>query len=437
MPTVFERFTDQARDAIVQAREEARRLGDRTIDPGHMLVGLLAVDDSIGRSALTRLGVAAPPSEATRPLAAPAEPTDYIPFGPDTRAALEGALRESIAHGSRTITTGHLLLGIVAHRATGVDRTSPRVDPAPASVGLTAARLGLAAAGSDVDAVRAAVRQEHADGIGRETGGNGSPRIWRDLRLGPAPERLPGRYLGIPAMAVAIGWCAVLAVAIAGITWDETGPETFGVAFVLSTMGFGLIAAIRTKRAINKQLARAPLAFDPPEEVIAALARRGLTAQVRVPSGWRIRDRCYRWRSNAWIVLALRTIERPELCAFVVAHEVAHLVRNDRARQWAIAILGPAVLISAYITLDPRAWLIAFGGVIGYQVAIRWWTELACDRFAVRWTGAAAFRAWAKDHRTLLRQPQNRRWRRRIRRVFNLLTHPPLVLREAVHRRSA
>jgi len=154
---------------------------------------------------------------------------------------------------------------------------------------------------------------------------------------------------------------------------------------------------------------------------------------VRVQSGRSVRDRCYRRGSQAWIVLAPRTMARPRSAGFVVGHEVAHALRNDHARHRVVGTLAPATLLAGYITLDPRAWLIAFGGVLIFHVADRWWTELACDRFAARWAGAEALRAWADGHRALLRERQNRGWRR-LRRVRNLVKHPPLALRVALYR---
>jgi hypothetical protein len=422
---VFERFTDQARHAIVRAQVEARRLGDATIDPGHLLLGVVAVDRSIAQLALARLGVTADALREARSASGSASPDGHIPFDAGTKAALECALRESIADRSLTLTTGHLLLGVMGELPSAVRPAAPSVERSPTGAGLSVSTVDGAAV--DVEAVRAAVIEEHRAGRSPESAGP----VWRDLHLAPGPDRLP--WSSVPATVLAILWYAGLSAAILGLTWDEAGPEIFGTVFVASTVIYGLLVALVSRRGTAKHLAKLPVAFDPPPEVVAVLARRGLTGEIRLQSGRAVRDRCYRRGSNAWIVLAPRTMARPRLVGFVLAHEVAHALRNDHGRHRVVGTLAPATLVAGYITLDPWAWLIAFSGVIVFHVADRWWSELACDRFAVRWAGAAALRAWADDHRALLRERQNRGWRR-LRRVRNLLKHPPFALRVALYR---
>jgi hypothetical protein len=438
---VFERLTDQAREAVVRAQEEARRLGDGTIDPLHLLLGVLTVDGCIAQLALAGLGVTADAVRATRPPSGPVVSEGHLPFEDDTKAALECALRESITHRSRNLTTGHLLLGVIAHKPTAAPAPEPpavlsqgpiAVRPAVPGVHRAATGVGLtvttvAGVTVDVAAVRAAVWEEAKSGRGPESTGP----IWSDLDLGPAPDRLPRS--GVLATVVTILCFALLSAAVLGLTWDEAGPEIFGTGFVGAAVLFGLPAALAARRVTAKHVSRLPLALDPPPEVVAVLASRGLTAEIRVASGRFIRDRCYRRGSTAWIVLSPRTLARPRSAGFVMAHEVAHLLRNDHARYRVVATLALAVVMGSYLTLDLRAWLIGFGGVLGLQLVSRWRTELDCDAFAARWTSAEALRAWADDHRALLREPQNRRGRRR-RRVRNFMTHPPLALRVALRR---
>jgi len=54
---VFEHFTDAARRILVKAQEEARRLHDSSIDPEHLLLGLLREDGCIAAQALSDAGV--------------------------------------------------------------------------------------------------------------------------------------------------------------------------------------------------------------------------------------------------------------------------------------------------------------------------------------------------------------------------------------------
>jgi hypothetical protein len=426
---VFELFTDEAHQAIKRAAQEARRLGARMVDPGHLLLGLVTVNNSVAQLAMARLGVTAEALRASSPKSVSDGSEGSIPFRAETKAALECALREAVALGNRSLTTGHLLLG-VAHGVRIVDRTAADDERASADIGMTGS-------GTDVDAVRAAVLQEHANGSSPEIGGRPLTTAWSDLQMGPAPRRIPGRRSGIVATVAAIGWYAVLCAAIVDLTWDEIGPETFAAALVVFAGALGLTVALQRRRLLAKQLAKSPVALDPPEAVADVLARRGLTAKILVTPGPAVQDRCYRRGSTAWIMLAPRTVAAPQRLGFVVAHEVAHLLRDDHVRRRVRSVLGAALVLSAYLTLDPRAWLIAFGGVIGVELAIRWRTELACDAVAVRWVGPAALRAWADDHCALLRELPNRGVRRRLRRVRNLFTHPPLALRKAVHGRSA
>ena len=401
---MFELYTDEAHKAIRKAVQEARRVGASSVDPGHLLLGLVSVDNSVAQLAMARLGVTAEAVRATR-AASVAEPAEgSVPFRAETKAALESALREAIALGNRILTTGHLLLG-VAYGG---------VEPAP------------------TDAMRAAVLREHADGSSPEIGGRPLVTNWSDLSLGPAPQEIPARRSWLMAAMMAIGWYAVVFVAIIGLTWDEMGPETVGAAFVACAGILGLAGALYPRR-VARQLTKARVALDPPAEVAEVLARRGLTAQIRVSRGRGVWNGCIRRGSTAWILLTPDTLANPRRVGFVIAHEVAHLLRNDHARRRLDTPLGAALMLSAYVTFDPRAWLIGFGGVIVFQVATRWRSELASDAFAVRWVGVAALRAWANDHLALLRRAPNRGWRRRLRRARNYLTHPPMALRKAVH----
>jgi len=54
---MFERFTDRARQSVVLAQEEARRLGHTYIGTEHLLMGLLRETDGIAAQALRGLGI--------------------------------------------------------------------------------------------------------------------------------------------------------------------------------------------------------------------------------------------------------------------------------------------------------------------------------------------------------------------------------------------
>ncbi len=116
MNTVFERFSDRSRRVLVLAQEEARRLGSGHIGTEHLLLGLLSIGDGIAYTALDGFGVtlakarervqASPEADTTETFGSP-------PFTPETKRALEMALREALGLGNGSIDSGHLLLGLL------------------------------------------------------------------------------------------------------------------------------------------------------------------------------------------------------------------------------------------------------------------------------------------------------------------------------------
>lgn len=134
---MFERFTDPARRVVVLAQEEARRLGHATIGTEHLLIALLVDDEGEASHALpSHVSTAAVRTHveavAGRDQHAPA---GDIPFGPEAKEALMGALQEAEGLGHEHVGTGHLLLGLLRE-------------------GDGRACQALEALGADVDAVR-------------------------------------------------------------------------------------------------------------------------------------------------------------------------------------------------------------------------------------------------------------------------------------------
>jgi ATP-dependent Clp protease ATP-binding subunit ClpA len=169
---MFERFTKEARAAVVGAQEVARETSSRSIDTRHLLVVLaespgptcralresgidvetfaakaradlraggldgdalagLGIDlDAIRRQADAVFG----PNALER---AGRTPRGHIPFTPDAKKALELALREAIRLRQKSIRTGHILLGILRGESPG--------------------RALLLQAGVDLDALRTAL----------------------------------------------------------------------------------------------------------------------------------------------------------------------------------------------------------------------------------------------------------------------------------------
>ncbi len=174
---MFEKFTAQAREAVVAAQETARSSGAHAIDSRHLLLALLD-QDGVAPRALRQVGVEpatfagalraelesgldaaslasvgidldavrgradAVFGEGALERARRAPRKGHLPFAADGKKALELSLREAVRLHTRRIDGQALLLGLL--RGTG----------SPAEVALQRA---VTAAGSDVDALRAVV----------------------------------------------------------------------------------------------------------------------------------------------------------------------------------------------------------------------------------------------------------------------------------------
>jgi ATP-dependent Clp protease ATP-binding subunit ClpA len=179
---MFERFTKDAREAVVHAQDEARTLGADRIGTEHVLLGAVRTPDTVAARALSRVGVDhAALLAAVRALPAhtidadalagigidldsvraqveasfgagaldaatpPARSTGHLPFDADGKKLLEVSLREAIRCKHRRIDSGHLLLAAV------------RLDDATAYRALAAVGVGPAEVREAVTAVWAEV----------------------------------------------------------------------------------------------------------------------------------------------------------------------------------------------------------------------------------------------------------------------------------------
>lgn len=114
---MFERFTEGARRAVVQAQPEAGALGHDYIGTEHLLIGLSAEGAGIAAVVLAELGVSAGAvrSEVARVVGRGRNSggEHRRPFTPRAKKVLELALREALQLGDNFIGTEHLLLGVV------------------------------------------------------------------------------------------------------------------------------------------------------------------------------------------------------------------------------------------------------------------------------------------------------------------------------------
>lgn len=113
---MFDRFSEDARRSMSAARQAALEFGHDYIGTEHMLLGVLAPEDSVAATALRRMGI-----ELARVRAEVAvivrrgrsTATGQLPFTPRGKRALELALEEAQRAGHAHLATGHLLLGLV------------------------------------------------------------------------------------------------------------------------------------------------------------------------------------------------------------------------------------------------------------------------------------------------------------------------------------
>ena len=116
--SLFDRFTDRARNVIVLAREEAVRLNHDYIGPEHLLLGIVREGEGIGASALLSLGIGVHLDSVRAQVALISvlgrEPSPaYIPFSPSMRAVLEESWRTVLQLGHNYVGTEHLLLALL------------------------------------------------------------------------------------------------------------------------------------------------------------------------------------------------------------------------------------------------------------------------------------------------------------------------------------
>jgi hypothetical protein len=112
---VFERFTEQARQVVVLAQQEARMLNHNYIGTEHLLLGLLREGGGPAAPVLESLGITLDRirEQVERLIGSSEEVTSgQIPFTPRAKKVLELALREAQRLGDNHIDTEHILLGL-------------------------------------------------------------------------------------------------------------------------------------------------------------------------------------------------------------------------------------------------------------------------------------------------------------------------------------
>ncbi len=114
---MFERFTDQARQVVTVAQEEARTLDHDHVGTEHLLLGLVHVEDGMAARALALLGISlAAVRQQVEEIMGQGKkraPAAHLPFTPRAKKVLELSLREALHLGHNYIGTEHILLGLI------------------------------------------------------------------------------------------------------------------------------------------------------------------------------------------------------------------------------------------------------------------------------------------------------------------------------------
>lgn len=105
---MFERFTYDARRAVILAQEQARLLHDEEITVEHLMRGVVETDPAAVVLA-DGVAIAHCPSRGL----GPGSPAGHIAFAPDAKRALELSLRAALGEGSREIDATHVAQGCV------------------------------------------------------------------------------------------------------------------------------------------------------------------------------------------------------------------------------------------------------------------------------------------------------------------------------------
>lgn len=118
---VFDRFTDRAKRALLQARQQARDAGHDHIGSEHIVLGLLTEPASLAAKAIEASGVTLdavrqavvtgfPPADGSSPAQSPRHP----PFTPGAKRVRDLTVREALRLGHNYLGTEHILLGLLS-----------------------------------------------------------------------------------------------------------------------------------------------------------------------------------------------------------------------------------------------------------------------------------------------------------------------------------
>ncbi len=133
---MFERFTDDARKSLAHANQEAQRLEQTYIGPEHILLGIAAVQKSCGASVLAHFNLDLDRLRSlVEDLLPNHQPSSETNQAPQAKNLIMAAIAEARNRDDTSVTTGHILLALLADE-NGVLRkilANSGVDPANVS----------------------------------------------------------------------------------------------------------------------------------------------------------------------------------------------------------------------------------------------------------------------------------------------------------------
>jgi ATP-dependent Clp protease ATP-binding subunit ClpC len=119
MASRFEKFSERARRALTRAQEEAQRFGHNYIDTEHILLGLIAEEDSVASKVLANLGVLPNKIRAAVEFVVgrgERSAIGEVGLTPRAKRVIELAVDEARRLSHSYIGTEHLLLGLLRDR---------------------------------------------------------------------------------------------------------------------------------------------------------------------------------------------------------------------------------------------------------------------------------------------------------------------------------
>lgn len=115
-------FTNRVRRALIKAREEAQRRHHDYVGPEHLLIGLLAEEDTLVMDVLEGLDVRTIDLQtAVEDMTVDGQPTartaaQDLPYTPRARIVLDQAISAAHEFGDGYVGTQHLLLGLIREK---------------------------------------------------------------------------------------------------------------------------------------------------------------------------------------------------------------------------------------------------------------------------------------------------------------------------------